>query len=73
MMSATDCRKRKELEKDADSMLSELIRVIEAQRVALTDRNDKKVLALDKRLEIAFGAKERAFGALAQHKKEHGC
>lgn len=28
---------------------------------------------LDKDLENAVGSKERAFGALAQHCKEHGC
>jgi hypothetical protein len=29
--------------------------------------------ALDKDLENAVGSKERAFGALSQHRKEHGC
>ena len=31
------------------------------------------VTPLDKDLENAVGTKERAFGALAQHCKEHGC
>jgi hypothetical protein len=31
------------------------------------------VTPLDKDLENAVGSKERAFGALAQHCKEHGC
>jgi hypothetical protein len=32
----------------------------------------KELMLLDKRLENAFGEKERAFGALTQHKKERG-
>ena len=30
-------------------------------------------MELDKKLETAFGEKERAFGALRQHSEEHGC
>jgi len=32
-----------------------------------------KLLALDSELELKFGEKEHAFGALQQHTKEHGC
>jgi hypothetical protein len=28
---------------------------------------------IDRQVELAFGAKERAFGALKEHSEEHGC
>ena len=37
------------------------------------NRNENLVSELDKLVENALGAKERALGALRQHRKEHGC
>jgi hypothetical protein len=30
-------------------------------------------MQLDRELELAIGEKERLFGALRQHREEHGC
>jgi hypothetical protein len=68
-----NCDARKLLERNADSVLTEVVKIIELQREALKSGNQKELMLLDKRLENAFGEKERAFGALTQHKKEHGC
>jgi len=35
--------------------------------------DSEKYLHLDKELELTFGEKERAVGALRQHIKEHKC
>jgi len=45
-------------------------RLMEAVRMNETATS---LTSLDKDLENSVGAKERAFGALAQHQKEHGC
>jgi hypothetical protein len=37
-------------------------------------RTGTKIAAeLDKQVDLEFGKKERAMGALQQHRKEHGC
>jgi hypothetical protein len=53
--------------------LDELIDITKMQREAVRDGRLAEVQKLDTRLEASFGAKERAFGAMWQHIKEHGC
>jgi len=50
-----------------------MTKLIAGQLKALQDHDIQKLLTLDKELEQAFGAKERAFGALNEHTKDHGC
>lgn len=68
-----ECSEREKLQRKADFVLSEIVKIIELQREALQERGESELMALDKRLENTFGEKERAFGALKQHTKEHGC
>jgi hypothetical protein len=67
------CRERESLSSEATKTLQTLSGIIQEQIEALQVGDQKKLLSLDKSLELTFGDKERAFGALQQHTKEHGC
>ena len=68
------CSKRQELTAAADDSLLTVKSLIEAQiRVLRETGSQSRLLELDKELEMAFGEKERRFGALSEHTKEHGC
>jgi hypothetical protein len=54
-------------------VLHEIIEFSNKLLVAIQAEGTDTLVPLDKDLENAVGAKERAFGALAQHCKEHGC
>ena len=67
------CPVRKELVDSASEILSK-IRELTAEQIKLLKAGDQaKLIALDKELEVIFGDKEKAFGALQQHTSEHGC
>lgn len=68
-----NCPERDRLQLEADQVLQQIIDITKRQIDALHDGDQARLLALDKRLETTFGEKERAFGALRQHTKEHGC
>ena len=71
-IAAVHCDEREALKANALRALSEIIEFSEKLLNAIqADGPDPHML--DKDLENAVGAKERAFGALAQHRKEHGC
>lgn len=67
------CPKRDELNKRALEVLRHLNRLTVEQMDCLKANDQRRLLALDKELEKQFGEKERAFGALQEHSKEHGC
>ncbi len=53
-----------------------LMRISELTRAtsdAVADGNEHLAQELDRACEGEIGAKERAFGALKQHRAEHGC
>lgn len=53
-----------------------LIRIAELSRAtadAMASRNDDLIAELDRQVEREIGEKERALGALRQHRKDHGC
>ena len=53
-----------------------LIRIADLSRAtadAVGNRNENLTLELDSEVEKEIGAKERALGALRQHREEHGC
>ena len=66
------CDEREALKANALRALREIIEFADKLLKAIqADEPDPHML--DKDLENAVGSKERAFGALAQHRKEHGC
>ena len=67
------CPVRDQLTTRADQVLKTIATLLQAQIDALAVNDQDTLLKLDKELELAFGEKERAFGALRQHKSEHGC
>lgn len=50
--------------------ISELTRSIAD---ALTNGDEDSASELDKQVDLEFGRKERAMGALHEHRREHGC
>lgn len=68
------CSERNKLKGEAAETLKDIINFTERLLKAISsDGPCGPLTPLDKDLENAVGSKERAFGALAQHCKEHGC
>ena len=67
------CPEKDKLKAEAARRLKDIIEFTDRLLKALSSDKPVSVVPLDKDLENAVGAKERAFGALAQHQKEHGC
>jgi hypothetical protein len=67
------CTARETLQREASEVLQRLIDITENQLKALAANDYQSLMRLDKELDLAFGAKERSFGALHEHTKEHGC
>jgi hypothetical protein len=67
------CGEREKLKTEAVHALEDIIEFTGRLLKAVSAEEPKLLTPLDQDLENAVGAKERAFGALAQHRKEHGC
>ena len=68
------CAERDKLKSAAADALKDIINFTDRLLKAVSsERPCGSLTPLDKDLENAVGSKERAFGALAQHCKEHGC
>jgi len=68
------CAERDKLKSAAAEALKDIISFTDRLLKAVgSDGPCGSLTPLDKDLENAVGSKERAFGALAQHCKEHGC
>jgi len=72
-LRVSHCRERSSLHSEINSILTTMITIIQQQRDAINEGNTEEALVFDKQLELCVGDKERAFGALRQHIKEHGC
>jgi hypothetical protein len=68
-----DCSTRDQLIVEAARTLDKIIELSDKLLDALQAVPPESLVGLDKDLENAMGAKERALGALAQHRNEHGC
>ena len=68
-----DCAERDKLKAEAAQALKDIIEFTDRLLKAMNSVTPTSLTPLDKDLENAVGAKERAFGALAQHQKDHGC
>jgi hypothetical protein len=73
MEKTTRCSVREGLQKRATETLQKVIELTQGQIECLAKNDQSTLTVLDKKLEQMFGEKERAFGALRQHSKEHGC
>jgi hypothetical protein len=67
------CVVREQLENFVQGHLQQLA-ALAIEEVALVKTGDTKlILHIEKRIENEIGAKERALGALNEHRNEHGC
>ena len=55
------------------TILGQIDALTQEQMDAMTSGDDERLIKADKQLEAAFGEKERTFGALLDHRDEHGC
>jgi hypothetical protein len=67
------CEKQEELRRRATAILDQIDELTLQQIQYMRDWDDEKLMEVDKQLELAFGEKERTFGALFEHRREHGC
>jgi hypothetical protein len=67
-MTCTQCER---LHGEVQDVLARITQLTTAQLSAFRSDDNAAFMRLDKELEIAMGAKERAIGALRQHEREH--
>jgi len=67
------CPKQEELTKETQMHLIRLSELARLESEAIASRNENLIIALDQDIENTLGLKERALGALHEHRKEHGC
>ena len=67
------CTQQQELINQVQEHLMRISELTRATAEALRNGNENFAAELDKQVDIEFGKKERAMGALQQHRKEHGC
>jgi hypothetical protein len=67
------CDRQQQLRQVAITLLQRLDSLSKEQLDALQKADYKRLIRLDKQLEKLFGKKQRAFGALMNHCREHGC
>lgn len=73
-MAVEHCAERDKLKAAAAEALKDIVNFTDRLLKAVgSEEPCGSLTPLDKDLENAVGTKERAFGALAQHCKEHGC
>jgi hypothetical protein len=67
------CARQQQLMDEAQSCLVRIADLARAEAEALTNGTENIAMEIDRQIEHAIGEKERAIGALREHRKEHGC
>ena len=67
------CARQQELIAETQVYLMRLSELARKEADAIESRDENEILAIDKDIETTLGNKERALGALHQHRAEHGC
>lgn len=67
------CDRQEQLRQAALAVLQRIDALSKEQVDTLQEGDYDRLLTIDKQIETAFGEKERAFGALLNHCREHGC
>lgn len=67
------CLERERLAGAASKTLRQIMELSEQMLEAVQGGRLQWFSELDRQLELAVGEKERSFGALRQHEKEHAC
>jgi hypothetical protein len=67
------CSEQQRLISQVQEHLINLADLARAEVDAMRDESENTWLEIDRQIELAIGEKERALGALKQHRHEHGC
>ena len=67
------CEQQDHLRRAAYAILKRIELLAIEQSTAMEAQDDDRLMAADRQLEAEFGKKERAFGSLFEHRREHGC
>ena len=67
------CLQQQKLMAEVQDHLIKISQLTRAVAEALANGNEDLAAELDKQVDLELGMKERAMGALHQHRKEHGC
>jgi len=67
------CCLQQELIEDVQRHLIRISELTRAVAEALKNKNENLAAEIDKEVDLELGRKERAMGALHQHRKEHCC
>ncbi len=71
--AAPVCPERHKLATDVQECLMRIAQLAHATADAIATGNQQLALELDKEAETEIGRKQRALGALRQHRSDHGC
>ena len=67
------CIEQQRLIAEVQQHLKRIAELTRATSEAVANRNENLTSELDRQTEQELGKKERALGALRQHRKDHGC
>jgi hypothetical protein len=67
------CPVRERLLEETEQALARIAELSAKQLQLIRHPENAKMMAIDQELEQRVGEKERLFGALRQHRAEHGC
>jgi hypothetical protein len=67
------CLRQQELIEEVQGSLMRISELTRTIAEALASGNENFAAELDKEVDLELGRKERAMGALHEHRKEHGC
>jgi hypothetical protein len=67
------CATRAALTRQVDDVVARVVELIYRRSAAIEYGHENTVMVIDRQIEHSLGEKERAIGALLQHRKEHGC
>ena len=67
------CIKQQDLIADVERILDKIAKLARMEADSLRTQTENTWYEIDKQIELAIGEKERAIGALREHRKEHGC
>jgi len=69
----TPCFRQQSLIEEARQHLLRIAELTHSIAEALANGNENTAAELDKQVDLELGRKERAMGALHEHRREHGC
>ena len=67
------CLKQQQLIERVQTHLIRLGELARSATAAIAAGHENTLMELDRQIELEVGEKERAMGALREHRKEHGC